>query len=355
MTLGSTTTVDVDCVKPYATSVSPATNLVVARARTDRGAGQADDRPLGEEQPQDRPARHAERAQDADLAPAPGGRHREDVEDEEHRDEHRLPRSQGQRAAEVLDQHFHLGAALRRRVDRVTGAESGRQTLRTLVHLDGRIEKDVDAVEQPPAGEDVLGRVEIHQRDVAPERGRRPFRLDEAAHGERLVSVARLEAKRVVDRQSLARRELLGEADRVGLREEDERVVQNVLVAEVPIADRTVPQEVDAEHHQRLLGLPRRLHDRLDDRLRGGDAGDRAHRLHGGFGDAGLPRRDLELRLPGDLVHRLPQRDAKRRGGQLDRDVDADPERHARQRQERDDPVLLEVGPGDPAQKEPHG
>ena len=54
--------------------------------------------------------------------------------------------------------------------------------------------------------------------------------------------------------QALPRGELLGETDRIRLREEDQRIVEHVLAVEVPVADRAVAQEIDAENHQRLLG-----------------------------------------------------------------------------------------------------
>ncbi len=223
------------------------------QAQTDAGgrAGQPHDRPLGQEQSHHLPARDTERAEDADLAPPARGGDGEDVEDEKDGDEDRLPAGQRHHRGEVLDEHLHLRAALGRRLHRVAPAQ------RRLQALPGGLERrpgskhHVHAVEPLPPREGILGRVKVHQGDVAPEGGRGTFGTDQAADGERLQAVAGLERDPALTAQVMARSELLGQADGIGLSEEDQGIVEDLAaVAEVPVPQRTISQEIDAEDHE---------------------------------------------------------------------------------------------------------
>ena len=83
----------------------------------------------------------------------------------------------------------------------------------------------------------------------------RPGRLHDAADGELLVAFDGAERDAAADREVVLVGELLRQDERIGLREKDQRIVDDRLVAalEIVVAQAAVAGHVDAEHQQVAL------------------------------------------------------------------------------------------------------
>ena len=95
----------------------------------------------------------------------------------------------------------------------------------------------------------------------------RPDGSHDAANGERFLAIGRLQRQAAADRQTVAVGQLVRNDERVRLREKDQRIVDDGLVAavEVVVAQTAIAGHVDAEHEQVAFALQVRIHDRFDD------------------------------------------------------------------------------------------
>ena len=115
----------------------------------------------------------------------------------------------------------------------------------------------------------------------------------------------RAERQLAADRDAVLVGELPREDDRVGLRQEHQRIVDDRLVAalEVVVAQAAVAGHVDAEDEQ--VALARRCCESTTASMTGTatrTAGDACTRLEHLFVEAGLAGRDLQLGLAGNAV-----------------------------------------------------
>ena len=219
------------------------------------GSDQSGDGALAEEERADLSAGGAERAQDADLRAALRDGDGERVVDDEHADEEREHAGDVHHHGVDAEQRFELLAAARGRLDGEAGAEQCGQCGLALLQGDAVLEADIDAVEVAAAAEHVLGGVDVHDGEVAAEGLRHAARFHDAAHGELLVALHGVERDFAADGEVVAVGELAGDDERIGLGEEDERIVDHVLVAvvEVVVAEAAVAGHVDAEDEEVAL------------------------------------------------------------------------------------------------------
>src|ERR1700730_12742344 len=140
-------------------------------------------------------ARRAERAQHANLRPPLGDGNRKRVVDDEHADEEREHARyvhgdgiHGQRALELLAARgwrFHVDTNAQRLLNGRPALPDGNALL----------ELQVDAIEAPAAAEYLFGGVDVHDGQIAAERGRQSTGSHDASYRERLVSHHRREGE----------------------------------------------------------------------------------------------------------------------------------------------------------------
>ena len=96
-----------------------------------------------------------------------------------------------------------------------------------------------------------------------------------------------------------------GQDQGIGLRDEDQRVVDDVFVGvvEIVVAEAAVAGHIDGDDEQLALSLDARLDFRFDHRRRGAHLAHGLHALQHVLVETGVAGRDLELRLAGDPVH----------------------------------------------------
>ena len=178
--------------------------------------------------------------------------------------------------------------------------------------------REVDAVERAAAPEHLLRGVDVHDREVAAERARQARRLHDAADGE---LPRRPRPCRAAAGCPTARRLLLGELlrddDRVGLREEHQRVVDDRFVAalEVVVAQAAVAGHVDAEDEQVALPLDVRCRRPLRSPApRRGPSAPPARVSSTSSPKPGLAGRHLQLGLARDAIDRAARTRRARSG-----------------------------------------
>ena len=222
--------------------------------------------------------------------------------------------------------------------------------------VDAFLHRDIDAIERSPASEHVLCGVDVHDRDVAAEGTREARGLDDAANGEGLLAVRRPERKPAADRNAVAVGEFLGEDQRIGLREEDQRVVNGRIAPafEVVVAQAAVARHVHAKDEQVALAGDVRVDDDFDDRHGDPYCGRRLHDVQHVLAKARFAGRDLELGLTGDPVDGLREPEEHRLIRRVHPDEHRDAQDDAGRREDGPQDVLAEVGPGDET-KQDHG
>jgi hypothetical protein len=228
------------------------------------------DRALPQEEPPDLRARGPERSEDPDLRSPLGHGNRERIVDEEHADEQREYARQGRHRGVRREHRVELPAPARRLFNLETRPEQRQQfVLRSRDRLPGP-NSDIDAVEPAAALEDLLRGIDIHHRQVAAERCGHAARLHDAADGESAVAEGGPKRHRAADAQVILPGEFICQDDRVGLRQENQRVVHDLRIAalEVVITQAAVAQHVDAEHVQTPLTRHSAVDHGLDNRDR---------------------------------------------------------------------------------------
>ena len=157
----------------------------------------------------------------------------------------------------------------------------------------------------------------------------------------------------VADAQSVSIGELLGDDDRIGLREKDQRIVDDGLVAalEVVVAQAAIARHVDAENQQVALARERVRRRRLDDRHRDLHLWNRLHALEDLLRESRLTGRHLQLRGTGDAIDRSLEREEDRLIRRVHRDEHGDAEHDANHGQQRTDCVFLQIRPADESEQ----
>ncbi len=216
-----------------------------------------------------------------------------------------------------------------------------------------RHERQIDAIELPPAAEDVLRRVDIHHREIAAERLAHAARAQDAADDEVFRAVDGVERHAAAEAQRVALGERRADHDRIRLRQEHQRIVEHRLVAgrEVCLAQAAIARHVDAEDQEIALPRQPRAHDRFDHRRGHAHLGERLHALQHFFVEARFAGRDLQFRRAGDAIERVLEhrqhRTVRRVHGHEHRHPDDDPHR----RQNRAGGVLTHVRPAQKTQQ----
>ena len=118
----------------------------------------------------------------------------------------------------------------------------------------------------------------------------------------------------IADVEAVPLRELVRDDDRIGLREKDERVVDDRLVAalEVVVAQAAIAGHVDAENQDVALARQVRRRRRFDDGHGDLHLGNRLHALEHLLGKSGLAGRHLQLGRAGDAIDRSLEREEHR-------------------------------------------
>ncbi len=318
------------------------------------GSNQAGHGALAEEEPADLAARRAERAQDANLGPALRHGDRERVVDDEHADEEREQARDVHHDRVGGGHRLELLPAPRRRIHLEPRPEQPAQLRLRLRDRPPRLQREVDAVERAPAAEHPLRRVDVHHREVPAERARQTARRHDPAHGERPLAERRAERDRPVHLEAVLLGELPRHHERVGLREEDERIVDHRLVGvlDVVLAQAAIAGHVDAEDQQLALAADPGVHHRLDHGHGHAHGRGRLHGLQHFLVEPGLARRDLQLGLAGDAVDGLVEGVQHALVGRVHADEHRHPQHDPGHRQHRPQDVLAEVRPADEAQED---
>ena len=194
-------------------------------------------------------------------------------------------------------------AARRRRLDLEAGAEGPLDS--RLAILDGHAVAgaQIHAIETAVPAEHFLGRVDVHHDQVSAERLRQAAGRHDAPDGERPVALDGAKRNRAAHREAMARGEVGGDHQRIGLGEKDQRVVdgRRVRVLERVVAQAAIAGHVDAEEHQAAFARVRRVHDGLDDRDGNADFRNRLDELERRLLEPEFTGRDLQFGRAGDL------------------------------------------------------
>ncbi len=142
--------------------------------------------------------------------------------------------------------------------------------------------------------------------------------------------------------------------DRVGLRQEDQRVVDDRLVGgvEIVVAQAAVASHVDAQHEEGALAGNLRVDGRFDDRHGDPHRWRGLDRLEHGFVESGFAGRYLELGLARDAIDGAIEREQNALVGGVHPDEDRHAQDDPRGRQDRAHDVLAEVRPADQAEED---
>ena len=197
----------------------------------DGRSNDAGDGALAEEDPPDLRARGAERAQDADLRSAFGHGDRKRVVDDEHPDEEREEARDAHHQRERRDHRLELLAAPGRWLDLEPGAELHLERALDVGERRAWREGQIDAIERAPASEHLLSRVDVHDREIAAKGARQSRGRHHAADREGLITFDGAQRDPAAKTDAVTTRELTGQDDRIGLREEHQRVVDDGLVS----------------------------------------------------------------------------------------------------------------------------
>ena len=233
-------------------------------------AEQPGDRALSEKQPSNLSPRGAERTQNPDLRPPLRDGDRERVVDDEHPDEQREEARDVHHHRVGGEHRFELLPTARRRIDLETGPEERAQLLLAFGDPAARSQREIDAIELTAAAEHLLRGVDVHDGEVATERARQPGRFHDAADREPLHPAHRAECQLAVHAEMVLLREGSRQHDRVGLGQEDQRIVDRGFVAAVKgvVAEAAVAGHVDAEDQEAAFALDAGVGHRLDHRYR---------------------------------------------------------------------------------------
>ena len=175
--------------------------------------------------PHDAPA-HSHRAQDAQL-PGPRLEHGRQAVESDQEGRHQAEEAHRvERHSERLHHPMEVGLALDGRLDTEALRQHAGDGLGDPRDLGVALDHHVHAVDEPRTSEERLGTIEVHQRDVAAVGARHSGRLEQAADGEAAPARRCHQVDPVVRRQAVAGREGPAEHDRVGVAQENERVVQ---------------------------------------------------------------------------------------------------------------------------------
>jgi hypothetical protein len=233
-----------------------------------------------------------------------GHGNRERVVDDEHPDEQREQAGDAHHHRVGGGHRLELPAASRGRIHLEARSEQRPQLVLHLRDGAAGLHADVDSIERPAAPEHPLGSVDVHDREVAAERRRQTRRFHDAADRERPLSEDRAEWDGALKTNVVPVGEIPCDDDRVGLRQEDQRVVDDRLVGsiEIVVAQAAVAGHVDAQHEERALAGNLRVDGRFDDRHRDPHRGRALDRLEHGFVESCFAGRYLELGLARDAI-----------------------------------------------------
>src|SRR5262249_16383455 len=91
--------------------------------------------------------------------------------------------------------------------------------------------REIDAIELPAAAEHLLRGIDVHDGQVAPERAGEARRLHHAANRELPIAVDRPQREPSAYGDAVLVCELLGQDDRIGLRQKYQRIVDDGLLS----------------------------------------------------------------------------------------------------------------------------
>ncbi|MCX6617615.1 MAG: hypothetical protein NTZ98_16145, partial [Acidobacteria bacterium] len=131
------------------------------------------------------------------------------------------------------------------------GRQQRRQPAARVVELLGR-DDQVDAVQPPQPPEQKLAGGNVHDRDVAGQRGARPGFAQNAAHAEGAPPVVDDERNHAARPQPVARGEAAPDQQRTGVGQQQKHVAHRADALDSGVAHRPVGGQVDRQHVQRL-------------------------------------------------------------------------------------------------------
>jgi len=233
-------------------------------------------------------------------------RDRKRVVDDEHADEEREHARHIHRNRVHRERRLELLPSRCRRLDVEPDTKLLLNGCPPILDGDAVVQLEIDAVEPTAPAEDQLCRVDVHDSQVAAERTGEPARSHDAAHREGAVADHRRQGEPIADGERVPRGEFVGDDDRVGLSEKDERIVDDRFVAafEIVVAQAAVAGHVHAEYQDVALTGEVRSRRRLDDRNRNPDGRNGLNLLEHLFGKTRFAGADLQLRRPGDSIDR---------------------------------------------------
>ena len=198
-----------------------------------------------------------------------------------------------------------------------------------------------------PRPNTLLRGVDIHDSEVAAEGLRHAAGFEDAAHGELLAALHGVEGDFAADGEVVAVGELAGEDERIGLGEEDEGIVDDVLVGvvEIVIAEAAVAGHIDGEDQELALAGESGIGLGLDNRRGGTDLAERLDAFQHVFGESGVAGGDLELGLAGDALDGVVEGAQHAAVGGLHADEQRYSEHDAGGGEHAAQQVLADVGP----------
>src|SRR4029079_3468371 len=139
-------------------------------------------------------------------------------------------------------QGLELPASARRRLNLEGGPEQLAQLALAFRNRHARLHREIDPIERQSTPEHLLRRVDIHDREIAAEGARQTSRLHESPDRERLVSFNGPKRQVAANSDTVSRGEVVGKDQRIGLGEEDQRIVDLCLLTlfEVVIAQAAI-------------------------------------------------------------------------------------------------------------------
>ena len=139
-----------------------------------------------------------------------------------------------------------------------------------------------------PRPNTLLRGVDIHDAEVAAEGLGHAARFEDAAHGELLAALHGVEGDFAADGEAVAAGELAREDQRIGLGQEDQRIVDHVLVGvfEIVIAQAAVAGHIDGQDQELALAWEAGIGLGFDDRRGGADIAERLDAFQHLFGEA---------------------------------------------------------------------
>ena len=333
-------------------------------AAGDEGAGgHSQERPgdthhgaLAKEQPLDLAASGAERTQNGDLGSPLRHRHAKGVVDDEHPDEEREQARRAHHHRKRRDHRLEVLAATRRRLNLKSRTEKRLQLTRTFSDGEPGFQREIEPIEGATAAEHPLGRVDVHDGEIAAKGARQAARFHDAANSELPLPFDGAKLDMTPDRQPVARGERAGQHDRVRLREEHERIVDDHIVCafEIVVSQAAVAGHVDAENQEAALAAHAGTHDRFDHRYGDTNGPGGLHSLEHIFGKPAFSRRHLQLGLAGNAIHGLRKREHHAAIGAVHSDEHGHAQNDAAGRQDHSQPMLARIRPRDQPQQD-HG